>query len=103
MTRAERVEKFRVWLKALRSGKYKQSRGEYHGRNGGHCCLGVAQIVLGLPLVENSRELSRVLCLDRIEETNYLICLNDNGHRNFAYIADRIEKKILPRFLTKAA
>ena len=107
MTRAERVEKYRIWLKALRSGKFKQSRGCYHGKKGGHCCLGVGQIVLGLPKEETSKRLGEVLGLtwkpkDVSCGLQYLINLNDDGHRNFKYIAAKIEEKILPRFLTKA-
>ena len=29
------------WIEALRSGKYKQTRGKLKGRNGAFCCLGV--------------------------------------------------------------
>lgn len=30
------------WVAALRSGKYKQTRGKLKSRNGAYCCLGVA-------------------------------------------------------------
>lgn len=37
------------WIKALRSGKYKQTRGRLHNQNGGgYCCLGVLCEVTGL-------------------------------------------------------
>lgn len=31
----------RAWLKALRSGKYKQTKGILRSKTGGFCCLGV--------------------------------------------------------------
>ena len=30
-----------AWVKALRSGKYKQARGRLRNQRGGYCCLGV--------------------------------------------------------------
>jgi hypothetical protein len=33
----------RKWLKALRSGKYKQGRNQLMNERGGFCCLGVLQ------------------------------------------------------------
>ena len=92
------AEKIRVWIKALRIGGFKQSRRNYHGSHGGHCCLGVGQIVCGLELKESPKNLKAHLGLTD-KEINKLIRYNDNGHRNFAYIADRIEKTILPRFV----
>jgi hypothetical protein len=58
----------------------------------------VGQIALGLPKIESPSHLRQALEL-KFDDIQYLIRLNDDGHRNFAYIADRIEKK----FLTKAA
>lgn len=97
MTNAAKIQ---IWLKGLRFGGYKQSRNAYHGRNGGHCCLGVGQIVCNLPLKESARDLKNHL---RLEDSDIkkLIALNDDGHRSFSYIANHIEKNILPRFLTK--
>lgn len=37
----------RKWLRALRSGKYKQGRGALHTRRNHLCCLGVACVVMG--------------------------------------------------------
>jgi hypothetical protein len=37
----ELTDNHRVWLAALRSGKYKQGKGELHSLNGEMCCLGV--------------------------------------------------------------
>lgn len=94
------ARRLRAWIMALRSGKFRQTRLRYHGTKGGHCCLGVAQIVGGLPKEEYSSNVKPYYGLGD-EETNKLIGLNDHDHRSFDYIADRIEKKILPRFLTK--
>lgn len=38
-------KQFKTWIKALRSGKYKQTRGILQDKNG-FCCLGVACKVL---------------------------------------------------------
>lgn len=40
------------WITALRSGEYKQCKHQLHN-NWGHCCLGVAEIVLGLKTEDN--------------------------------------------------
>ena len=41
--------KQRKWLKELKSGKYKQFKGElYSAKTGGYCCLGVANACLKL-------------------------------------------------------
>jgi hypothetical protein len=90
------------WVYELRTGFYKQSRGRYHGSRGGHCCLGVGQIVCALPLKETHVALKKYLGLEA-KDIDKLIALNDGGHRSFTYIANYIEKKILPRFLTKTA
>lgn len=93
------ARRLRAWIMALRSGKFRQSRLRYHGTKDGHCCLGVAQIVGGLPNEESGRKILPYYGLED-KEALKLIGLNDAGHRSFAYIADQIEKKILPRFLT---
>lgn len=38
-----------MWVAALRSGKYKQGKGQLKDSTGGLCCLGVAQDVFGAP------------------------------------------------------
>lgn len=35
-------ENVKLWLEALRSGEYDQTRGRLHLENDGYCCLGVA-------------------------------------------------------------
>jgi hypothetical protein len=48
-----KAELKRVWVEALRSGKYKQTQGTLHNLNtGGFCCLGVAAAVWGLATPE---------------------------------------------------
>lgn len=46
----------KAWLEALRSGKFKQTKGKLRSRNGAYCCLGVACEVLEVPRVWDSRE-----------------------------------------------
>lgn len=97
----DNAKRIKNWIRALRSGKYRQSRLKFHGAKGGHCCLGVAQIVERLEKYEDSKTVKNRYCLT-YSEINKLIKLNDNDHRSFAYIADHIQKNILPRFLTKS-
>ncbi len=43
VTKKQREQLRKNWVKALRSGKYKQTKGVLcNARTGGHCCLGVA-------------------------------------------------------------
>jgi len=51
------------WLQALESGEYKQCRMELHDDNGGHCCLGVASLVLG-----NEERVGSTLNDDEVKE-----------------------------------
>lgn len=39
----------RKWIEALRSGKYKQGKGELGDPDTGFCCLGVGCVVLDIP------------------------------------------------------
>ena len=39
------------WIKALRSGKYRQTRGKLKSRNGAFCCLGVLCDIQGAKAV----------------------------------------------------
>ena len=86
------------WTAALRSGKFKQCTNTLH-RNGGHCCLGVAEIVLGL-----KSEDSKVLEGEDFPEiirgkagknphVADLTEMNDNG-KTFSEIADYIEANL---------
>lgn len=106
----------RLWLKALRSGKYQQGKNQL--RNGDRfCCLGVLCEVYrqdtgkgrwtrGESFVAGDSEDCCVLPdavmawaalsgdtprLGPRKNSAYATTLNDNG-RSFSYIADRIEK-----------
>ncbi len=104
----KRIKK--LWLKALRSGKFKQTKGRlrYKTEDGyAYCCLGVLEQVRCE--VEGKRFPSRlphgqVLTVSTMEwaglnddnpslpgDDYCAATLNDNGH-DFKYIADRIEK-----------
>ena len=86
----------RKWVKALRSGKYKQCRGRlFDGR--GYCCLGIVEKLAGVKpygfvLEQGAREWLGV------DEHNPKIggleasFLNDRENLTFPQIADRIEK-----------
>ena len=77
----------KTWLKALRSGKYKQHRGAFKGhKKNSFCCLGVAGACFP-NFIKNEA--------DTVSFFNYLWntrakleSLNDKGHRSFRYIAD---------------
>lgn len=86
------------WLAALRSGEYKQCEGSLHS-DAGHCCLGVAEIVLGFESEDNE-----VLVGDYIPNAivgtahdnkivGILTNMNDNG-KSFLQIADWIEANL---------
>jgi hypothetical protein len=88
----------RKWIKALRSGKYKQGRcqlvrGNQYGKY--YCCLGVAEEVCGLER-KNSQILHSVRGLS-IGNIAQLIDMNDRQKRQFSEIANFIEKKIFPK------
>ncbi len=86
------------WLKALRSGEYKQGKERlYHA--GRHCCLGVLADIQGEPIR------SRKWCKDQREEyyltgtglrktaSRKLATMNDDGD-SFANIANYIEQNL---------
>jgi hypothetical protein len=107
------------WLKALRSGKYRQTRtGQlYSESSNAYCCLGVLQHCLtgeveddsspstewyekhlGVQLDDNDLRLFKVAknngaCWLRTPEEK-LIRLNDNNKKNFSQIADWIEENL---------
>jgi hypothetical protein len=116
---------YKRWLAALRSGKYKQSRGRlrecrYSYLNGdfdtavvsevyGYCCLGVLQDLAvkdGGPgwntkhgVTDDdgapSNKILNFMGLDS-EMVNHLVELNDDEVKSFAEIADVIEFEIMP-------
>lgn len=103
----------RDWLKALRSGEYKQANNRLCNRLGEMCCLGVlydsaidGEWVQGLtgwlipgPTLEKHngfalpRRIRDKIGLDHSDEAQ-LIRMNDNQRRNFAYIANWIETNL---------
>jgi hypothetical protein len=93
------------WLKALRSGKFKQTTGQLRNR-GAMCCLGVlAHIqgcewkrgvprVEGRQIAENSTSVLTAEFVDIPTDTQqHLASMNDSG-QSFREIADFIEKQI---------
>ena len=77
------------WVEALRSGKYKQTKGEL--KNGqGFCCLGVACEIGLTKRRYNGDDLVQFKFLDN-EIQNKLATYNDNG-KSFNWIANYINK-----------
>lgn len=95
----------RLWLKALRSGGYKQGTGQLkRGRKDPrHCCLGVLEEVAKDEGVIKSFRGTNGFLDDKVIQWaglvsqcpsvagNSLAFLNDNG-KDFNYIADQIEE-----------
>lgn len=93
----------KVWVKALRSGRYKQGHGALKrgkGQKARYCCLGVALRVCNLDkanrdpgLPENCQLCSKNLRLLGIDESRQrgLIHVNDGLEYSFKQIADIIE------------
>lgn len=106
------------WVKALRSGKYKQTRSKLKSTNGRFCCLGV---LCDIYAKENGLRCSRhndvamgifdslELLPDEIKDwadvdndpilylkegTKTLTCLNDEDGKSFKEIADLIEENL---------
>ena len=91
------------WVEALRSGEYKQCRGKLHGDDGGHCCLGVADIVFDLKvdgyyLLHGENVPSAIR--GSSDMANRLAAMNDGNieigiePHSFFQIADYIEKNL---------
>lgn len=94
-----------VWVKALRSGKYKQTKGTLQN-NQGYCCLGVACdlfienketnngfLIGGLPLFQSHCPYwLQGICSDfQIKAGHHLSALNDIQNFSFDEIADILE------------
>lgn len=105
-----REEVYKLWLEALRSGKYNQGTGRLRNKNEEKfCCLGVLQDLsvkdggapwgspngacnsdaLPTAVIRNFMGLSFSDC-DKLTE------LNDADKLSFTEIADHIEQKIIP-------
>lgn len=94
------------WVKALRSGKYKQCTGKLTDKKGGYCCLGVLQRLVtrreppsgwdysgseAMPL--KMRPLNKKVRGWSDSPHIVLAQMNDGG-KNFSEIADYIEKNL---------
>ncbi len=103
----------RAWLKALRSGKYRQATGHLCDNDGSMCCLGVlADVAIDTYWVKGSYHWDLVIpgSLDRDTESyslsqetaehvrldrraqEQLIRMNDEQRMSFAKIADWVEE-----------
>jgi hypothetical protein len=97
------------WLKALRSGEFKQAQGQLRDK-GAYCCLGVLCKVQSIPITRNGlgipeRVKSRgkypsgpfnygvIWDLITEDKARALASLNDDG-KSFPEIADYIEKNL---------
>ena len=96
----------KLWLEALRSGKYKQTTGQL-GYNGGFCCLGVLCEVTEMPYEHQDTCLPKnIMSAAGLQsddpQLNYdgkvisLSHLNDDENLTFAQIADLIEEQLWP-------
>ncbi len=108
------IEEKRLWVEALRSGEYKQTKGTLHNLDdGGFCCLGLGALVLGIASKDYMGVVPYV-CEDGEKEIcdegpgyvydywrgktskdviNILTKMNDRGD-TFAEIANWIEEKM---------
>ena len=96
------------WLKALRSGEYKQGHGALQGEEGGYCCLGVLCDIMDpddnyvwrgctyLPLLA-MHEAGLDSANPEVFKKGYastLAGLNDSEETSFDQIADLIEEQL---------
>ena len=105
------------WIKALRSGEYKQGSNALKTQHDGelvrYCCLGVLAKILGAKFVKSRKRLSTnatywhlgketkgngllpptYVDLDR-ETQDDLACMNDGDNKTFNQIADWIEEHV---------
>lgn len=111
------AEVFKQWIKALRKGTYKQTRGKLRSGDG-FCCLGVLcdlaakdggrqwgdsnayAYEYGTKVHSLGNDTLQFLGLTRNNQQN-LTDLNDLGCKSFPEIADLIETKIAPRALAR--
>lgn len=99
-----------IWVDALRSGDYKQTKKTLHNLDdGGFCCIGVACVVWEIATPEEIGVKLGVYDVSKGDRPFYnywqsmknglktaqskLIGMNDRGH-TFAEIADFIEEKL---------
>jgi hypothetical protein len=85
------------WVKALRSGKYKQARGRLKNpRTGGFCCIGVGMLLIDkkYDLVDGitSNAARRLGLTD--DEQSKLVDMNDYDKKTFETIARYIDENL---------
>lgn len=92
----------KIWIKALKSGKFKKAKGDLE-RDGGYCCLGVANCVLKLGenvkensgLVDTYQKLGLYDSLGEIEIDNeYNAYQFPRGTKTYDSLADMNDKNI---------
>ena len=94
------------WVKALRSGEYKQGRGVLRSKEDEYCCLGVLCDVLGVQWKKKeeyweannrvgslSRKIRRETEMEPAKEL-VLQYLNDEEGKSFPEIANYIEENL---------
>ena len=107
-------KEFNKWLKALRSGKYSQTKASLQDDRG-YCCLGVGvKVLVKKPKLRSDGTISGVypFCQDKapkwLKEINRdfgsktekeLATLNDIGNYNFNEIADLLELVYIHKIL----
>jgi hypothetical protein len=102
-TPEQQKEHRKLWVEALRSGKYQQAKGQL-AAGGGFCCLGVACEVSGfrydpdyISLPQDVMEWLGVAVSNGEyrdgNDTTYLTDQNDTLGKTFAEIADIIESE----------
>lgn len=87
------IEKAKIWVSALRSGKYKQCRKTMCTKDA-FCCLGVAHEALIGPTNFHGSYIHVATELDIHGQMWEFIDMNDLKKMSFDQIADEIEKRI---------
>jgi len=81
------------WLKALRSGKYRQITGSVNG-GGGYCCIGVGGKIAGAERYEWTTMVAAEAIGLTKAQMEKLVVMNDQDMKSFGQIADWIEANI---------
>ena len=95
LTKLEAIKRRRAkWVKALRSGKYRQGSGCLRPYGGRYCCLGVANAVCKLG--DPGHALLRLPSLKKLglswKQQDHLTTPNDRDHKSFDQIAASITR-----------
>src|SRR5688572_11113721 len=81
----------KLWVEALRSGKYEQGTGQLANGDGGFCCLGVLAICAGYP----EAKLQGIGTLDKFQGAMDFVGLcNPAGQYVSDSLADRNDKGV---------